>query len=150
MLYHPEIPQNTGSIGRLTVGLEIPLHLVAPFSFDISERAVRRAGLDYWPSVDLRIHENEADFWVWAEGRTLRLFSSHGAAPFTEAPFAAGDVLIFGRESVGLPKELVETYGAWRIPMSGPIRSLNLSNAVSVVAYKAMEKVRPSLFSGAF
>ncbi|MBN2799267.1 MAG: tRNA (cytidine(34)-2'-O)-methyltransferase [Deltaproteobacteria bacterium] len=148
VLYHPEIPQNTGNIGRLCVGLELQLHLVRPFSFDISDKAVRRAGLDYWRHVQLQVHEDEASFWRWAEGRRVHLFSSHGAAPHTAAPYQTGDVLVFGRESVGLPEELVQARGAWRIPMSGPIRSLNLSNAVAVVSYRALETVRPALFTG--
>ena len=146
VLYHPEIPQNTGNIGRLCVGLELRLHLVHPISFDIDEKAVRRAGLDYWKHVDLQEHADEAAFWTWAEGRQVRLFSSHGAQSFTQCPYARGDVLVFGRETVGLPEELVAERGAWKIPMTGPIRSLNLGNAVSVVSYAALARVRPDVF----
>lgn len=148
VLYHPEIPQNTGNIGRLCVGLELRLHLVHPIAFDIDEKAVRRAGLDYWKHVDLVEHADEAAFWAWAEGRAVHLFSSHGTQSYTKAPYQAGDVLVFGRETVGLPEELVAARGAWKIPMTGPIRSLNLGNAVSVVAYGALAKVRPELFDG--
>ncbi len=146
-LYHPEIPQNTGNIGRLCVGLDLALHLVHPIAFSLEERYVRRAGLDYWRSVDLHEHADAGAFWAWAEGRRVHLFSSHGARPYTSAPYAKGDVLVFGRESVGLPPELVTARGAWRIPMSGPTRSLNLANAVAVVAYGALQSVRPSLFA---
>lgn len=146
VLYHPEIPQNTGNIGRVCVGLELRLHLVHPISFDIDEKAVRRAGLDYWKHVDLQEHTDEASFWAWAEGRQVRLFSSHGAESFTRCPFERGDVLVFGRETVGLPPELVAARGAWRLPMTGPIRSLNLGNAVSVVSYAALARVRPDIY----
>lgn len=146
VLYHPEIPQNTGNIGRLCVGLELRLHLVHPISFDIDEKAVRRAGLDYWKHVDLQEHADEASFWAWADHRRVHLFSSHGEQSYTRCPFEHGDVLVFGRETVGLPEALVSARGAWRIPMTGPIRSLNLGNAVSVVSYGALAKVRPDVF----
>lgn len=149
VLYHPEIPQNTGNIGRLAVGLELRLHLVHPIAFQIDEKAVRRAGLDYWKHVDLQEHVDEAAFWQWAEGRRVHLFSAHGARPYTACPFEHGDVLVFGRETVGLPRELVTERGAWFLPMSGPIRSLNLGNAVTAVSYQALQRVRPALFAEA-
>ena len=145
-LYHPEIPQNTGNIGRLCVGVGVRLHVVHPIAFSMDEKHVRRAGLDYWKHVDLVEHADEAAFWAWAEGRTVHLFSSHGAAPYTRCPYAPGDVLLFGRETVGLPAELVAERGAFRIPMTGPTRSLNLGNAVSVVVYQALQVLSPELF----
>jgi tRNA (cytidine/uridine-2'-O-)-methyltransferase len=146
VLYQPEIPGNTGNVGRLCLGLRLRLHIVRPIPFELSEKAVRRAGLDYWRHVDLAVHDDPAAFWSWAAGRRVHLFSTKGVASYTACPFAHGDVLVFGRETVGLPDELVEAHGAWRIPMDGPIRSLNLSNAVAVVAYQAMQRVRPELF----
>ncbi len=146
VLYHPEIPQNTGNIGRLCVGIGAALHLVRPLSFDTSEAAVRRAGLDYWKLLDLTEHEDEAAFWAWAAGRRVHLYSSHGAEPYTRARYERGDVLVFGRESVGLPPELVAERGAFQIPMTGPVRSLNLSNAVAVVTYEALRQLSPELF----
>lgn len=107
---------------------------------------MRRAGLDYWKHVDLVEHSDEAAFWAWAGERRVHLFSSHGAGVYTDCPYAAGDVLLFGRETVGLPRALVAERGAWRIPMSGPTRSLNLGNAVAVVVYQALQRVRPALF----
>jgi tRNA (cytidine/uridine-2'-O-)-methyltransferase len=145
-LYHPEIPQNTGNIGRLCLGIGARLHLVHPLSFDTSEKAVRRAGLDYWPHVDRIEHPDEDHFWRWVGERRVHLYSSHGAAPYTRCRHAPDDVLLFGCETVGLPAELVEARGAWQIPMPGPVRSLNLSNAVSVVAYHAMAQLEPGLF----
>lgn len=145
-LVHPEIPQNTGNIGRLCVGLDLHLHLVHPLGFDTSDKAVRRAGLDYWPRLTLTEHPHDAAFWSWAAQRRVHLFSAQGEAPYTQCPFADGDVLVFGRESVGLDRSLVATRGAWRIPITGPVRSLNLANAVAVVAYGAMARLRPELF----
>lgn len=145
-LYHPEIPQNTGNVGRLCVGIGARLHLVRPLSFDTSAAAVRRAGLDYWRHLDLADHPDEDAFWSWAGDRRVHLYSSHGTAPYTRAGYARGDVLLFGCESVGLPRALVEERGAFQIPMTGPVRSLNLSNAVAVVAYEALRQLEPALF----
>lgn len=146
-LYHPEIPPNTGNAGRLCVATGAVLHVVHPIPFQMDEKAVRRAGLDYWKHVRLVEHADEDAFWRWAEGRRVHLYSSHGRRPYTEAAYEQGDVLLFGRETVGLPRELVEARGAYRIPMAdGPVRSLNLSNAVAVVVYEAMKAVRPAWF----
>ncbi|MEZ4239826.1 MAG: tRNA (cytidine(34)-2'-O)-methyltransferase [Myxococcota bacterium] len=144
MLYEPQIPPNTGNVGRLCVALGAVLHVVHPIPFSMDEKAVRRAGLDYWRHVQLVEHADGAAFWRWAEGRRVHLFSSHGEASFAEAPFEGGDVLVFGREEDGLPKDLLARFGSWRIPMAeGPIRSLNLSNAVAVVCYQAIARIRP-------
>lgn len=145
-LYHPEIPQNTGNIGRLCLGIDATLHLVHPLSFDTSEKAVRRAGLDYWKDVRKVEHPDEDAFWAWVGERRVHLFSSHGAAPYTRARYAWDDVLLFGKETVGLPPELVAARGAWHIPMPGTTRSLNLANAVAVVSYEALRQLRPALF----
>jgi tRNA (cytidine/uridine-2'-O-)-methyltransferase len=146
-LYHPEIPPNTGNIGRLCLGIEAALHIVHPISFSMDEKAVRRAGLDYWKHVDLHEHSSEDDFWAWCVGRRVHLFSAKGSlGPYSACVFQPGDVLLFGRETKGLPSELISERGAWQIPMTGPIRSINLSNAVSVVAYAALQQVRPGLF----
>ena len=146
-LYHPEIPQNTGNIGRLCLGLDATLHLVRPLSFDIDEKAVRRAGLDYWKHVKLVEHTDEDAFWAWVADRRIHLYSSHGERPYTTCRYERGDVLLFGRETVGLPPELVASRGAFHIPMIGPIRSLNLANAVSVVCYEALRQLEPDLFA---
>ncbi len=146
-LYHPEIPPNTGNVGRLCVALGARLHVVHPIGFSMDEKAVRRAGLDYWRHVDLQEQADEDSFWAWAEGRRVHLYSAHGAQPYTRCPYQRGDVLLFGCETVGLPRELVEARGAYVIPMlDGPIRSLNLGNAVSIVVYEAMQRIRPDLF----
>ncbi len=145
-LYHPEIPPNTGNIGRLAIGIGAALHIVHPISFSMDEKAVRRAGLDYWKHVDLHEHATEAEFWQWAEGRRVHLFSTRGSKPFTRVEYRDGDVLLFGCETKGLPAELVEQHGAYVVPMTGRIRSLNLANAVSVVCYEALKQTTPSIF----
>lgn len=146
VLYHPEIPQNTGNIGRLCVGVNVTLHVVHPLGFSLDERAVRRAGLDYWKHVALVEHADEGAFWRWAEGRRVFAFSTHAETPYTQADFEEGDVLLFGRETAGLPDEVRNAHPMLRIPMTGPVRSLNLSNAVAVVVYGALKDIRPSLF----
>lgn len=145
-LVEPEIGPNAGSVGRLCLALGARLHLVHPLGFQTDEKAVRRAGLDYWHQVDVVEHADLAAFLAWAEGRKLWMFSSHGARPYSSAPYAAGDVLVFGRESVGLPRDLLRARGALRIPMPGPVRSINLSNAVSIVAWTALQRIEPHLF----
>jgi tRNA (cytidine/uridine-2'-O-)-methyltransferase len=146
VLLQPEIPGNTGNIGRLVVGIGARLHLVHPLGFRTDEKAVRRGGIDHWKHVDVQEHASSGAFWSWAEGRSVHLFSSHGQRPFTSARFESGDVLVFGRESVGLDEELVRRHGALSIPMSGAVRSLNLSNAVAVAAYEALRQIQPQLF----
>ena len=115
-----------------------------PLGFRTDIKAVRRAGLDYWQNVDLVEHADLEAFLAWAEGRPLFLYSSHGTALYTEAEVPRGGVLVFGPESVGLPRELVDRLGAWRVPVRGEVRSLNLSNAVAVVAYQAVARLQPS------
>jgi tRNA (cytidine/uridine-2'-O-)-methyltransferase len=145
-LIHPQIGPNAGNAGRLCLGLGARLHLVHPLGFSTGDKAVRRAGLDYWKQVDVVEHADLDAFLAWADGRRLHLFSARGTEPYTRAPFERGDVLVFGCESVGLPPDLVEERGAWQIPMPGPTRSLNLSNAVAVVAYTALQRFEPDLF----
>jgi len=146
-LLHPEIGPNAGNAGRLCLGVGARLHLVHPLGFRTDEKAVRRAGLDYWKHVDFVEHPSAEAFFEWVDDRPLHLFSSHGARAYTHCPFGRGDVLLFGRESRGLPRELVDIHGAWRIPLAASVRSLNLSNAVAIAAYAALARVEPSLFS---
>jgi tRNA (cytidine/uridine-2'-O-)-methyltransferase len=148
-LYHPEIPQNTGNIGRLCLATDATLHLVHPLSFDTSEKAVRRAGLDYWKHVRVVEHPTEEAFWAWVGDRRVHLYSSHGAQPYTACAFQPGDILLFGKESVGLPPELIEARGAWRIPMFGGTRSLNLANSAAIVVYEALRQLVPGAFEPA-
>lgn len=145
-LYHPEIPPNTGNIGRLCLGIQAALHVVHPIGFKMDEKQVRRAGLDYWKSVQLVEHASESAFWDWCEGRRVHLFSTKATRSFHECAFQRGDVLLFGCETKGLPAELIATKGAWTIPMTGDIRSLNLSNAAAVAAYAALNRIRPDWY----
>lgn len=146
VLITPEIPQNAGNIGRLCLAVGARLHLVHPLGFQTDEKAVRRAGLDYWKHVDVVEHADSDAFFAWAEGRAIHLFSSHGVQTYPHLPYARGDVYVFGRESVGLPKDWLPRYPNWLIPMVGPTRSINLASAASVIAYAALERVRPELF----
>ena len=145
-LVEPEIPGNTGNIGRLAVGLGVPLHLVRPLGFSLDAKHVRRAGIDHWSQVDLHVHDDLDAFLAWAEGRRLHLMSARARRAYTEIAFQAGDVLVFGRESVGLPDDLVARFGGWAIPTPGAVRSLNLSNAAAVTAYEALRQLAPQHF----
>ena len=145
-LYHPEIPPNTGNIGRLCLGIQAALHIVHPIAFSMDEKQVRRAGLDYWKHVDLTEHPSEEAFWEWAQGRRVALMSTKGSIPYSDWQYQRGDVLLFGCETKGLPEDLIRKHGACRIPMTGSIRSLNLSNAAAVVAYEALRQIDPGWY----
>ena len=145
-LLNPEIGPNTGNIGRLSLGVGARLHLVHPLGFRTDEKAVRRAGLDYWKHVDVQEHADEQSFLRWVGSRPLHLFSARGERAYARCPFEPGSVLLFGRESRGLPDHLITAHGAFRIPIEGSVRSLNLANAVAVVAYAALQRVEPALF----
>jgi tRNA (cytidine/uridine-2'-O-)-methyltransferase len=146
VLVEPEIPPNTGSIARLTAATAGPLHLVGPLGFRIDAQSVRRAGVDYWDLVDLRQHVDFAHFLhaFRAESPTgkLHLFSAKTARSYLDAGYAPGDALVFGRESVGLPPELLEQHEdrVVAIPTLGPVRSLNLANAVGIVLFEALRQ----------
>ena len=145
-LVEPEIPQNSGNIGRLALGLGARLHLVHPLGFSLSEKAVRRAGLDYWKHVDLVEHKDPPSFLLWSSQRPLYLFSTKAKSSYRAAKFEKGAVLVFGAESKGLPISWIRTMNSFRIPMNGAIRSLNLSNAVAVAAYEAFAQLHPECF----
>ncbi|MEN0063261.1 MAG: tRNA (cytidine(34)-2'-O)-methyltransferase [Myxococcota bacterium] len=148
VLYQPEIPPNTGNVGRLCVGVGASLHLVPPLGFSTDEKAVRRAGLDYWRHVALTEHASTAAFWDWAYGRRVHLFSAKATASVYDGRFEAGDVFVFGCETKGLPADVLSRGEAYRLPMKpGPIRSLNLGNAVSIVTYEALRQIGPAWFA---
>lgn len=148
-LIAPEIPGNTGNIGRLAIGIGARLHLVHPLGFSTSEKAVRRAGIDHWKHVDLQEHADAERFLEWVAERPMACLSARGQEPYTAMPVPEELVLVFGCESKGLPQDWVERFGAFRIPSPGPVRSLNLSNAVAVVAYHALSRMEPALFGAA-
>ncbi len=142
VLVEPEIPQNTGNIARLSAATASELHLCGRLGFRIDEHAVRRAGLDYWHLVKLTQHVSFEHFMNAHRGR-VRLFSAAAERSYLDAAFEPGDALVFGKESVGLPDELCEKYAddVFGIPTLGPVRSLNLSNAVSIVAFEALRQI---------
>jgi len=144
VLVAPEIPQNTGTIGRLCVCLDARLHLVKPLGFLLDEASVRRAGLDYWQYVDLTVHESWAAFLAAAQPARLWLTSTKGQRTYLEAEFHEGDYLVFGQETAGLPPEFHARYSEQMItiPMPGRhARSLNLANAVAIVVYEGYRQL---------
>ena len=144
VLVHPEIPPNTGSIARLCAATNTPLHLVAPLGFKIDDKHLKRAGLDYWKYVDVRLHDSWEDFLRKHDGSHLLYFSKRAAQSYPQARYQEGDFLVFGPETSGLPQELLDGNAdrAYRIPMMGQgVRSLNLSNAVSIVLYEALRQL---------
>ena len=144
VLVHPQIPQNTGSIGRMCVNANLRLHIIKPTVFDISEKAVRRAGLDYWHLVDIVYHDSFAILWQKYQGSPFYFFSTKAPRIYTEAQFTPEDFLVFGKETAGIPEELLKAH--WecclRIPMMTESRSLNLANAVAVASYEALRQNR--------
>ncbi len=142
VLIEPEIPPNTGAVARTCAATQSGLHLVGKLGFRIDEHSVRRAGLDYWPLVDLHRHDDLDDFRSKHPASRLHLFSSAGTQSYLEADFEPGDALVFGKESVGLPDALLASEPrVWAIPTLGGVRSLNLSNSVAIVVYEALRRV---------
>lgn len=143
-LVEPEIPQNTGNIARLCAATQCPMHLVGRLGFRIDERSVRRAGLDYWHLVTLHVHPDFAAFALGLErsGGRVHLFSAAGGRSYLDADFAPGDALVFGKESSGLPREVLDRHPerVWGIPTLGAVRSLNLASAAAIVVYEALRK----------
>jgi tRNA (cytidine/uridine-2'-O-)-methyltransferase len=142
VLVEPEIPQNTGNIARLCAATQSHLHLCGRLGFRIDERAVRRAGLDYWHLVTLAVHPDFGTFALKHPAARVRLFSANGARSYVDADLAPGDALVFGRESTGLPRALLDRYPEeiYGIPTSGAVRSLNLASAVAIVVYDALRR----------
>ncbi len=143
VLVHPEIPPNTGSIARLCAGTDTVLHLVEPLGFSLEDRYLRRAGLDYWPHVQLQVHPDLDDLFAAHPG--LRGFYATKSAPhlYTEVRYRRGDFLFFGRETRGLPADLLAAHpeATIRLPQNRKIRSQNLANAVSAILYEAIRQL---------
>ncbi len=144
VLVRPEIPQNTGSIARLTAATKTRLHLVGPLGFSLEDRYLKRAGLDYWPLVDLRTYPGWEAFASAHPGAAMKFFSARTGRSYLEARFERGDFLVFGSETKGLGADFLRKRqgDVYRIPIFEPrVRSLNLSNAVSIVVYEALRQL---------
>ena len=142
VLYEPEIPANTGNIGRTCVATGTSLHLIKPLGFDISDKAVRRAGMDYWKELDLHVYEDFEEFVEKNPGARIYMATTKAKKAYTEVEYKGNDFIMFGKESAGIPEEILVKYEetSVRIPMIGEIRSLNLSNSVSIILYEALRQ----------
>jgi tRNA (cytidine/uridine-2'-O-)-methyltransferase len=145
VLIEPEIPQNTGTIGRMCLAVGAQLHLIKPLAFDIDEKAVRRAGLDYWKHLKLDVHESLDDFFKTVpQDAQLVMVETRRDHTIYDVEFQRGCYLFFGKETTGIPKPLLEKYAKHiaSIPMyDDRVRSLNLSNCASIVAYEAIRQI---------
>ena len=142
VLVEPEIPQNCGNIARTCAATGCRLHLIRPLGFDISDKAVKRAGLDYWHLVDVRDYENLEDFFQKNEVKQMWCLSTKAPRCYTEAEFEDGCYLFFGKETRGLPESFLEEHRekCVRIPMRAEARSLNLSNSVAITVFEALRQ----------
>lgn len=151
VLYQPEIPPNTGNIGRTCVAIGAKLWLIKPLGFQINEKELRRAGLDYWPHLEWEAVENwdelAAKFAAPLAAGRAWFFTKHASKSYANAAYQSGDLLIFGSESSGLPTELVQQFPdqLLRVPMREPVRSLNLSATAAVVMYEAVRQIKPGI-----
>lgn|SRR5690554_1158266 len=145
VLFEPEIPTNTGNIGRLSLGSGSNLHLVKPFGFEIDDKRLKRAGLDYWKNITVHIYESIDEFYSKNKGKNFVYFSSHGTKEYCEIDFKDDMFLIFGKESTGLPERVISENQdlLYNIPIYSPhIRSLNLANAVGIVVYEGIRNLK--------
>jgi tRNA (cytidine/uridine-2'-O-)-methyltransferase len=143
VLVEPEIPQNTGNIARTCAATGARLHLVGPLGFSIEDKYLKRAGLDYWDQVELTYHESLTDFLNTYPNGRLILASTKAQKSYHEITYSPDCFILFGKETKGLPEDLIRRYydNAIRIPMLGGIRSLNLSNSVAIVLYEALRQL---------
>ncbi len=142
LLHQPEIPANTGNIGRTCVATGTSLHLIEPLGFSLSEKAIKRAGMDYWDKLDVTRYVNYEDFMAQHPGAKIWMATTKAKRAYTEVSFHMDDFIMFGKESAGIPEEILVEHeeSCIRIPMLPRIRSLNLSNAVSIVLYEALRQ----------
>lgn len=147
VLIEPEIPNNTGNIGRLALASGSHLHLVKPFGFEIDDTRLKRAGLDYWQHLPVTYYENIDEFFSINKDKNMAFLSSHSSKNHWDIPFEDDMFLIFGKESVGLPKKLINENNdkLYKIPLySNKVRSLNLANAVGIITYEGLRNLRDS------
>ena len=142
VLYNPEIPQNTGNISRTCAVTGAALHIIRPTGFEISDRTLKRAGLDYWDKLDVTYYDSFDELVSMHKDAPMYFFSSHAEHSYAEVEYPDGVFLVFGRESVGLPEELVKENAshALRIPMLPTLRCLNLSNSVAIAVYEVLRQ----------
>ena len=142
VLHEPEIPANTGNIGRTCVATGTALHLIKPLGFDISDKAVRRAGMDYWKDLTLYVYEDFEDFISKNPDARVYMATTKAKKAYTQMEYRENDFIMFGKESAGIPEEILIKYeeSSVRIPMIGEIRSLNLSNSVAIMLYEALRQ----------
>jgi len=141
-LIQPQIPPNTGNIARLCAAVDSPLHLIGPLGFSLEESELRRAGLDYWDLVDLWVHPDWFAFRDAMNRERCLYFSARATRSYWEAPYQTNSCLVFGSETDGMPERILEKHPerCFTIPMSGPVRSLNLATAVGIVLYEAIRQ----------
>lgn len=142
VLYEPEMPANTGNIGRTCVATGTRLHLIEPLGFKLSEKAVKRAGLDYWDKLDVTVYSDYQDFLDRNPGAKIYMATTKAPNVYTEASYEPDCYIMFGKESAGIPEEILVEHPeeCVRIPMIGETRSLNLSNSVAIVLYEALRQ----------
>lgn len=145
VLINPDIPGNTGNIGRTCVGTKNSLHLVGKLGFSLDDKHLKRSGLDYWKNLDLKVHKDWNSFLENVPKNShLLFFEKDAEREFWDAKYAEDSCLIFGSETKGFPAQIIEQYkeNFYKIPMTGPIRSLNLSSSVAVVVYEAIRQIK--------
>lgn len=142
VLYEPEIPANTGNIGRTCVATGTKLHLIEPLGFRLDEKEIKRAGLDYWKDLEVITYPNFTDFLEKNPGAKIYMATTKALNVYTEVAYESDCYIMFGKESAGIPEEILlhNKDNSIRIPMIGEIRSLNLANSVSVVLYEALRQ----------
>ncbi len=141
-LYQPEIPANTGNIGRLCVGSNTELHIIKPMRFLLTDKYLKRAGLDYWNLLKPVLHENYSDFSKNLSRERIFFLSTKGKIPYIDVKFARGDTFVFGPETSGIPDRILQANPTrvLKIPMSKNIRSINLANSVAIILYEALRQ----------
>ncbi|MGN0480315.1 MAG: tRNA (uridine(34)/cytosine(34)/5-carboxymethylaminomethyluridine(34)-2'-O)-methyltransferase TrmL [Lachnospiraceae bacterium] len=142
VLHEPEMPANTGNIGRTCVATGARLHLIEPLGFKINDKTVKRAGLDYWDKLDVTVYDNFEDFLKKNPGAKIYMATTKAQHTYTQVEYEDDCYIMFGKESAGIPEEILVNYEdtSIRIPMIGDIRSLNLSNSVAIVLYEALRQ----------
>lgn len=142
VLLEPEIPHNTGAIGRTCVAIDASLHLIKPLGFEITDKAIKRSGLDYWKDLDVYIYENYTDFLEKNENANIYFATTKALKTYADVKYKPNDFILFGKESKGIPEEILisNREKCIRIPMIEDHRSLNLANSASIIAYEALRQ----------